>query len=135
VVFVAIFVLGVVCCASPPALAQDGRSFNFFGTNVQKRVNGVLALMGYSVVPDLTSFSLSMKNNKINNPEIVMIQVAGGFTISPSFPLYLEGGVAASRYDPAFVASSGTESRMIPFKWNSIAGTAGIGWDFPSCGI
>ncbi|MFZ0134649.1 MAG: hypothetical protein WAK95_19085, partial [Desulfobacterales bacterium] len=130
-VLAAFFVAGGGFFSPSAAVAQDGRPFNFFGTSVQKRANGVLALMGYSVVPDLTSSSLSIKNNETGNPEIVMIQVAGGFTINPSFPLYLEGGIAASRYDPAFVVSNGTESRKLPLKWTSIAGTGGIGWDFP----
>ena len=130
-VFAAILAIVFVCTTSLLASAQEQRSFNLFNTNVQKRANGVLALMGYSVVPDLTSSSLSIKNDETENPQVVMIQVAGGFTISQSFPLYLEGGIAASRYDPTFVASSGTESRSIPFKWNSLSGTAGVGWDFP----
>lgn len=127
----ALFAIVVVASASSLAWAQEQPSFSLIGANVQKRANGVLALMGYSVVPDLTSSSLSIKNSETNNPQVVMIQVAGGFTISQSFPLYLEGGIAVSRYDPAFVASNGTESRSIPLKWNSLSGTAGVGWDFP----
>lgn len=45
-------------------------------------------------------------------------------------PLYLEGTVAYSRYDPVFIASSGEESRRVPVKWNTVTGgTGGIGWD------
>lgn len=114
-------------CASAPAHAQ----FRVVGVNVQKQANGVLALMGYAVVPDLTSSSLAINNATSGNPGIVMSQLGGGFTISRSFPLYLEGSIAYSRYDPTFIASDGSESRQIPTKWNTVAGTVGIGWDFP----
>jgi hypothetical protein len=59
-----------------------------------------------------------------------MTQFAGGATLSSSFPIYLEGGIAASRYDPTFVASNGQETRAVPMKWTSVSGTSGIGWDF-----
>lgn len=35
------------------------------------------------------------------------------------------------RYDPTFVASNGVDERKIPTKWNTLSGTAGVGWDFP----
>ncbi|GJG95126.1 hypothetical protein [Cupriavidus pauculus] len=114
-------------CASLPAHAQ----FSVVGANVQKQANGVLALMAYSVVPDLTSSSLSINNAASGNPGIKMSQLGGGFTLSKSFPLYVEGSIAYSRYDPTFIASDGSETRPIPTRWNSVAGTVGIGWDFP----
>lgn len=98
---------------------------------LQERANGILALMAYSVVPDLASSSISVDDNSAGNPEINMTQFGGGATISKGFPLYLEGAAAYSRYDPKFVASSGTESRKVPTKWTSISATGGIGWDFP----
>ncbi|RDK07689.1 hypothetical protein DN412_24865 [Cupriavidus lacunae] len=115
------------------ALAQglsDG-DFNLIGTNLQKRANGVLTLMAYSVVPDLTSSSLSISNAATDNPGVVMSQLGGGFTWSKGLPLYLEGAIAYSRYDPSFVASNGSESRRVPAKWNTVSATGGIGWDFP----
>lgn len=59
-----------------------------------------------------------------------MTQLGGGDTISDSVPIYLEGVLAASRYDPTFIATQGAESRRIPTKWNSLSATGGIGWDF-----
>jgi len=44
-------------CALAPALAL-GQAFEPVGGNVQKRVNGVLALMGYMLTPDVTTGSL-----------------------------------------------------------------------------
>lgn len=98
--------------------------------SIQDRANGVLALMSYSVVPDITTSSLSIDNAASGDPGLAMTQFGGGFTISREFPLYLEGVVAASRYDPTFVATQREESREIPAKWTSLTATGGIGWDF-----
>jgi len=128
--FDVIIAIGIFFCVPASASAQDSPRFELTGADVQKRADAVLALMGFSVVPDLASSSLSIEDEEAGNPKIKMIQIAGGFTISRSFPLYLEGGIAASRYDPEFIATDGQESREVPFKWTSISGTTGIGWDF-----
>jgi hypothetical protein len=101
------------------------------GGKIQKRASGVLALMGYTLTPDVTTGSISISNGETGNPEITMISLGGGSTISKSFPLYLEGTASFSRYDPTFAATGGVEDRRLPAKWNSVSGTAGIGWDFP----
>lgn len=101
------------------------------GDDVEERVNGVLSLMAYSMTPDLASSSLQIKDNSTSNPSINMTQLGGGATMSKSFPLYLEGAAAYSRYDPRFVATDGVQSRVLPVKWNSISATGGVGWDFP----
>ena len=98
---------------------------------LQKRTDAVLAVMGYTVVPDLTTSTLSISNTDTGNPQLTMSQLAGGFTISQDTPLYLEGGAAYSRYDPVFAVSDGTDSRELPLKWTSVMLTAGVGWDFP----
>ncbi|MFI8482108.1 autotransporter domain-containing protein [Pseudomonas sp. NPDC078700] len=98
---------------------------------VEDRVNGVLSLMSYSMTPDLASSSLQIKDGNSGNPSIKMTQLGGGATMSKSFPLYLEGAAAYSRYDPRFVATDGAEERALPVKWNSVSATGGIGWDFP----
>lgn len=113
------------------AAAQDGGGLRLLGPRVSQYANAVLSLMAYSVVPDLTSSSLSIKSANTDNPGVVMSQLGGGFTISKSTPLYLEGAIAYSRYDPTFVASDGERSRALPTRWNSLTGTGGIGWDFP----
>lgn len=117
-----------------PAHAQQAPPPDFhvvFGPGVQRQTNAVLTLMSFSVVPDLASSSLSITNAQTANPGVVMSQLGGGFTVSKSVPVYLEGSIAYSRYDPTFVASDGTQSRELPTRWNTVAGTVGIGWDFP----
>lgn len=99
--------------------------------DLEDKVNGVLALMAFSVVPDLASSSLSFNDAQSDNPDLTMVQFGGGATMSDSFPLYLEGSAAYSRYDPRFLFSNGQESRRVPLKWTTVSATGGIGWDFP----
>jgi len=101
------------------------------GTSLEKRVNGALAMMQYSVSPDVTTSSLSISSGESDVNGLFMTQLGGGFTWSKSTPLYLEGNAAYSRYDPVFVLSGGTEQRRVQAKWNSLVGTVGVGWDFP----
>jgi len=98
---------------------------------LQKRVNGVLALMGYMLTPDVTTGSLAISNAATGNPDFAMTTAGGGFTTSKTFPLYLEGTVGYSRYDPTFVASNGQAQGSVAAKWDAYSATGGIGWDFP----
>ena len=121
-VFVLFILLGAVPVAAQPSTV--------IGANIQKIANSVITLMGYSLVPDVTTGSLSFNNAATGSPGISMTSLGGGFTISKDFPLYLEGTAAYSRYDPTFLVSDGTNSREVPVKWNSVSATGGIGWDF-----
>jgi len=123
----AAFAFGLLL-ADSPATSQD---FTVLGTSLQKRVNGALAMMQYSVTPDVTSSSLSISSQDEGTNGVWMTQFGGGFTWSKSVPLYLEGNAAYSRYDPVFILSNGAETRKVPVRWNTLVGTVGIGWDFP----
>ena len=121
--------LAAACALAPtPAL---GQTFEVIGGNVQKRVNGMLALMGYMLTPDVTTGSLAISNDTTANPDFGMTTLGGGFTVSKGFPLYLEGTAGYARYDPTFVASNGQTERSVPVKLNAVSITGGIGWDFP----
>ena len=129
-IFLKYFILLALSLLSSLSWAQG---YAFTGNRIQKHADGVLSLMAFTVVPDLTSSFLSIGtgNGTSERSDLSMTQFAGGATISKSTPLYLEGGVAYMRYDPSFVASNGTQTRSIPLKWNTLSGTAGVGWDFP----
>jgi len=116
-------------CAFPGCV--QAQSSSVVGANLQRISNGVLMLMGYSLVPDVTTGSLSFSNAESGNPGLSMTSLGAGFTVSRDFPLYLEGTAAYSRFDPTFVVSDGTNERSIPAKWNTISATVGLGWDFP----
>lgn len=121
----------LACMTTAPAMAQQGLRLS--QDDLQKRANGVLALMSFSIVPDITTSSLNIGSgggSVSGSTEFAMTQLGGGDTISKSVPIYLEGVLAASRYDPTFIATQGAESRSVPTKWNSFSATGGIGWDF-----
>jgi hypothetical protein len=123
----AMVMLGLVMAS--PSRAQDGR-FHVIAGKIQQRTNGVLALMGYSQTPDVTSGALSIKNGSTGNPAFNNTSLGGGFTVSESAPVYLEGTLGYARYDPKFLITDGAESRTLPTRWNSLIGTVGVGWDF-----
>jgi len=100
------------------------------GGNVKQHADAVLSIMTYTTVPDVTTSSLSINNGATGSPGFGQTQLGGGFTLSRSFPLYMEGTLAYSRYDPTFIATDGAQQRALPTKWNTFSGTVGIGWDF-----
>ncbi|WP_455424632.1 hypothetical protein [Dryocola sp. LX212] len=119
------FMLLVAALAlSPPSFAADGE-------RIKHRADAVLTLMSYMVFPDITASDLNIGTGTGETNELTITQFGGGATLSESFPLYLEGALGYSRYDPQFVVSNGAETRRIPTKWNSLSATGGIGWDFP----
>jgi len=127
-----VLMLALLSCASHAQSPAPEPMSNpiIVGGNVKQHANAVLAIMTYTTVPDVTTSNLSVNNGATGNPGFGQTQFGGGFTISKTFPLYLEGTLAYSRYDPIFVASDGTEQRAVPTRWNTFSGTVGIGWDF-----
>ena len=101
------------------------------GYNLQQTANGVLGLLGYNVVPDVTASSLSISRGGQDDTGLQTTQFGLGFTVDPDFPLYLEGFLGYSRYDPRFVFSEGQNKSYLPTRWNNFSGTVGVGWDFP----
>lgn len=97
---------------------------------VQRRANAVVSLMSFTVVPDITASNLNIGGGTSEQSALTITQLGGGATMSEGFPIYLEGTLGYSRYDPQFVFSDGTDTRTIPTKWNSLTATGGIGWDF-----
>jgi hypothetical protein len=124
-----LLVAGTAAFALAPraALAQD---FHLVGARLQDRTQAALTLLSFSVTPDSSASSLSISNASTGNPSVTLGQLGAGFTVADSFPLYMEGYLGYSRYDPLFVATNGTEQKRLPTKWNSVSGTAGLGWDF-----
>lgn len=81
--------------------------------------------MTFTVVPDITASNINIGSGTNQSSALNMTQVGGGATMSESVPVYLEGTLGFSRYDPQFVISNGSESRTLPTKWNSLTATGG----------
>ena len=123
--------LGAACALASPLAFGQAAQFRLSSGDLQKRANGVLALMGYMLTPDVTTGSLGITNPATGNPDLAMSTLGGGFTVSRELPLYLEGTLGYSRYDPTFVASNGQVERSVAAKWDAYSATGGIGWSFP----
>lgn len=111
-----------------PALSANAGQLD--PARAQERANAVIALMTYTVVPDITASDLNIGSGTNQSAALAMTQFGGGSTMSDQIPVYLEGAIGFSRYDPQFVMSNGTESRTIPTRWNSLTASGGVGWDF-----
>ena len=101
------------------------------GYSLQQAADGVLGLLGYNVIPDVTASPLSISRGGQTDTGLQTTQFGLGFTVDPDFPLYLEGFLGYSRYDPRFVFSEGAQKSVLPTRWNNVSGTIGVGWDFP----
>ena len=101
------------------------------GYSLQQAADGVLGLLGYNVIPDVTASSLSISRGGQTDTGLQTTQFGLGFTVDPDFPLYLEGFLGYSRYDPRFIFSEGEKKSIVPTRWNNVSGTVGVGWDFP----
>jgi hypothetical protein len=96
---------------------------------------GALRLLAFSVVPDSAGSAIQLDRGGSgsggeDDVRVRFAQFGSGFTWSEDFPLYLEGYLGYARYDPRFVFTDGQEARVLPTRWNHIAATVGIGWDF-----
>lgn len=100
------------------------------GASVKKHADAVLTLMTFTITPDVTTSSLSLRNSTTGNPKLMISQFGGGFTLSKQAPVYLEGNLAYSRFDPKFLISNGSQELEIPTRWNTGSATLGLGWDF-----
>ncbi|MET0067395.1 MAG: hypothetical protein ABW076_13700 [Candidatus Thiodiazotropha sp.] len=98
--------------------------------DLKDKANAVLSLMGYSVFPDVTTSTLSINNANTGNPGFRLSQFYGGFTYSEDIPLYLDGGIAYSQFDPTIVLENEGEQATFEFDWSSLSLSGAIGWDF-----
>ena len=121
--------VATLCGIAPPAHAQ--KFGGTIGTGVSEVAGGALGVLGMSVVPNESASTLFIDSTSGDDYNYQATQFGGAFTVSDDFPLYMEGFIGASRYDPTFVFSGLTQERTIRAKWTSFAATGGLGWDIP----
>jgi len=116
-------------CVAVPAAAQTGVADLL--TNLRSRNGGVLGLMGYNMIPDGSANALQFNRTDTADSAslVTMGQFGFGFTVSQSFPLYLEAFGGYARYDPRFLVTNGEHERQTSLRWNNVTGTLGVGYD------
>ena len=92
--------------------------------------NGVLGLMGYSMIPDGSANAVQVNRTTAGpgSTALTLSQFGFGFTVSEAFPLYLEIYAGYARYDP-LLYFRGQGTAQPPVRWNNFTGTLGIGYD------
>jgi hypothetical protein len=60
-----------------PLAVRAQATYSIQGGNLQQRANGVLALMGYMLTPDVTTGSLSISDGTTANPGLRMTSLGG----------------------------------------------------------
>jgi hypothetical protein len=118
--------LALAAAVGSPAAAQRADPIR----GVRGAANGVLQVLTFTATPDSTAASLSIDSDSTSDPRFRQTQLGGAFTVSDEVPVYLEGFVGATRYDPEFVFSGGAEQRRVPTRWTGVTGTGGVGYDF-----
>lgn len=126
----------LACLAPDRAVAQQtgllgGGNLADLLANAGARRGGPLGLMGYNMTPDGSANVLQVNRSSGSEdaaPTLYLSQFGFGFTVSESFPLFLEiyGGYA--RYDPRALFTDLGERRL-PLRWNNATVTAGVGYD------
>jgi len=127
-----LLVLALSTGALPAAAQTTGPILTLLGPSLRTTTNSVLGLMGFLVVPDMAASSIQInRSSGEDDTALKLTQIGSGFTVAPSFPLYLEGFLGLGRYDPRFVFSDGTQQTRLPVRWNTLTLSGGVGWDFP----
>ena len=116
--------MGVLCAALLLASVSARAQVN--DADLQKRANAILTLMGFSLVPDVTTGALSISDQSAGNPYFRQTSIAGGGRLKKDVPLYLEGTLAYGRYDPTFAVPEAQAT--VAVKWESLLGTRARPW-------
>ena len=61
--------------------------------DIKRLADGLLMLSSFTILPDVTTSSLSISDGRRNDPGLKQTTLGGGFTVSKDLPLYLEGNL------------------------------------------
>jgi hypothetical protein len=97
---------------SSDSRANDTWDIQLSEQELKRIADGTLTLMAFSVLPDISTSSLSINKGAADDPGIWQSTFGGGFTVGKDYPLYLEGSFGYSRYDPDFIATRGIDFQI-----------------------
>ena len=83
------YLLAILCLMiahTKDAHAQSAL-YNAANNYLKKRADAFMTITGYSLTPDVTTGSLSIRNKDGDNSDLQMISLGGGDRISANFPL------------------------------------------------
>jgi hypothetical protein len=109
---------------------QSSLSLRPTGARLERLAAGPLGMLGLAAIPDGTASDIRIERGEDGSTGLLLGQLGTGFTLSESFPLYLEGSIGYARYDPLFAFTDGQQRRRLPLRWNTAAATLGVGWSF-----
>lgn len=103
---------------------------DIFGVTLRNNAEAALSVFGIAAVPSETASTLILQSDSSDYSSFAATQLGAGFSVSDDFPLYLEGFLAFNRYDPVLLLTQGRAENALPLRWNTIAATGGVGWEF-----
>jgi hypothetical protein len=112
--------LALVC---GPGAAQQGS----VERQARRQANAALSLLSVSASPNRSASALYIDNRGGSPFELAAVQAGGGFQLKGARPIWLEGFVAASLYDPEIIVGPGVSADA---RWRNLSATGGIGWNF-----
>ncbi|MEJ1995097.1 MAG: autotransporter domain-containing protein [Limibacillus sp.] len=122
------FTAALIACW--PSFTYGQNVEDIFGSVLRENAEAALAVYGIAAVPSETASTLQLESTSSKYNTFRAGQFGGGFTLDEEFPLYLEGFIGFTRYDPQLIISEGGEESTLPLRWNTVAATGGIGWEF-----
>ena len=73
--FAAALAIGLVLAPAPAMSQTNGGGWSLINGNLQKRADGILSFMQYTLFPDVTTSSLSISSGTTGNPDLRMVRV------------------------------------------------------------
>ncbi|MGF1562600.1 MAG: hypothetical protein ACFB3T_10530 [Geminicoccaceae bacterium] len=111
-----------LCLLAAPAGAQERPA------GLDETIDNILAVMTFSVLPDTTASSLSINSPSSDDAGFTLFQLGGGTTLEgDNPPIYLEGFLGISQYDPDFIFED--SDTAVDARFTSFAATGGLGYD------
>jgi hypothetical protein len=115
---------------SMPGLLGGVHAAHADDSTLQQQANASIALMTFTVTPDITASNLTIYDDA-GQADLLMAAWGGGATVSEMYPVYLEGTIGFSRYDPSLVLGDTASTTTVLPEWTTESASGGIGWDFP----
>lgn len=94
--------------------------------------DGMLGMLAWTVTPETTASGITVGGGTGGGEDTLnFVQIGVGERVLADTPLYLEGFLSLSSFNPDYVVGSDAGPVQVGGRWSSAAGTLGVGWEFP----